>query len=221
MEIIPAKLLYFDIFFVKLLCYCIWLNYRNVEASPDLYSSFCQWKCNTLSHTKLVFGLSIPTFSNWMKSNDFWTSEYQTQLFYCFFAKLWTFVFIFVCLDTVIGFTTGILGDIYTSSSGIIKGSPILYNQGNAYNGTVFTCPSPGLYLFQVSIISSTNGKGVWIYKNFEQITFAFTGNSSPYGGGSVSAALWLDINDQVFLRSHYESIQIDSNSAFTGVKIT
>lgn len=130
-------------------------------------------------------------------------------------------VFKFLCLDPLIGFTTRLLGHTYSSSSEIIKGSPILYNQGNAYNGTVFTCPSPGLYLFQVSIISSTNSKGVWIYKNFQKITFAYTGNGSPYEGGSVSAALWLDIDDQVFLRPDYVSIQIDLNSAFTGVKIT
>lgn len=124
-------------------------------------------------------------------------------------------------LDKVIGFTTQLQSHTYSSSSEIIKGSPILYNQGNAYNGTVFTCPSPGLYLFHVSIISTTNNKGVWIYKNLQKITFAYTGNGSPYEGGSVSAALWLDINDQVSLRSNSESIQIDSYSTFTGVKIT
>lgn len=124
-------------------------------------------------------------------------------------------------LDTVIGFTTRLLGHTYSSSSEIIKGSPILYNQGNAYNGTVFTCPSPGLYLFQVSLISSTNSEGVWIYKNFQKITFACTGQGSPYDGGSVSAALWLDINDQVSLRSNVGSFHIDFNSVFTGVKIT
>lgn len=130
-------------------------------------------------------------------------------------------VFNFLCLDTLIGFTTRLLSHTYSNSAEIIKGSPILYNQGNAYNGTVFTCPSPGLYLFQVSIISSTNDKGVWIYKNSQKITFAYTGNGSPYGVGSVSAAMWLEIKDQVFLRPDYGSIQIDANSAFTGVKIT
>lgn len=123
--------------------------------------------------------------------------------------------------DTVIGFTTTLSGNIYSSSSEIIQGSPILYNEGNAYNGTVFTCPSPGLYLFQVTILSSTNGKGVWIYKNSQQITFAYTGNGSPYESGSASAALRLNINDQVYLRPNSASIQIDANSVFTGVKIT
>lgn len=52
-------------------------------------------------------------------------------------------------------------------------------------------------------------------------ITFAYTGNGSPYEVGSVSAALWLDIKDQVFLRPDSVSIQIDGNSVFTGVKIT
>lgn len=127
---------------------------------------------------------------------------------------------IILCLDTVIGFTTRLFGLTYSSTSEIIKGSPILYNEGNAYNGTVFMCPSPGLYLFQVTLISSTNAKGVWIYKNSELITFAYTGNGSPYEVGSASAALRLNINDQVYLRPDSASIQIDANSAFTGVKI-
>lgn len=128
---------------------------------------------------------------------------------------------IILCLDTVIGFTTRLQSHTYSSTSEIIKGSPILYNDGNAYNGTVFTCPSPGLYLFQVSIVSSSHSTGVRIYKNLRMLTLAFSGTSSPYSGGSVSAALWLDINDQVYLLPDSASVQIDSNSAFTGVKIT
>lgn len=128
---------------------------------------------------------------------------------------------IILCLDTVIGFTTRLQSHTYRSTSEIIKGSPILYNEGNAYNGTVFTCPSPGLYLFQVSIVSSSHGTGVRIFKNLQKLTLAFSGNSSPFGGGSVSSALWLDINDQVYLLPDSASLQIDPNSAFTGVKIT
>lgn len=126
-----------------------------------------------------------------------------------------------LCLDTVIGFTTRLSGHTYSSPSEIIKGSPILYNEGNAYNGTVFTCPSPGLYLFHVSIISSSSGSGVWIYKNSQRITLAYIGFSSPFDGGSVSAALRLNINDQVNLRPDSVLIQIHNLSAFTGVKIT
>lgn len=128
---------------------------------------------------------------------------------------------IILCLDTVIGFTTRLLTKTYSSASEIIVGSPILYNEGNAYNGTVFTCPSPGLYLFDVSIMSSTNSKGVWIYKNSERITFAYTGIGSPYESGSASAALRLNINDQVYLLPDVGSIQIYYPSAFIGVKIT
>lgn len=128
---------------------------------------------------------------------------------------------IILCLDTVIGFTTRLTSHTYSSPSEIIKGSPILYNEGNAYNGTVFTCPSPGLYRFHVSIISMTASRGVWIYKNSQQIAFAYTGHGSPYESGSTSAALRLNINDQVYLRPDTVSLQIGSSSAFTGVKIT
>ena len=63
-----------------------------------------------------------------------------------------------------VGFTTKLSGN-YGSSSSIIRGSTILYNGGNAYNGTVFTCPSPGLYLFHVSVIRRTKIAGTRIYK--------------------------------------------------------
>lgn len=128
---------------------------------------------------------------------------------------------IILCLDTVIGFTTRLRTHTYSSPYEIIKGSPILYNEGNAYNGTVFTCPSPGLYLFHVSIISSSESRGVWIYKNSERISFAYIGHGSPVESGSASAALRLNINDQVYLRPDYVSTEISSTSAFTGVKIT
>lgn len=134
-------------------------------------------------------------------------------------CTLWILVLICLCLDSSIGFTTRLQSQSY-STSDIIKGSPILYNQGNAYNGTVFTCPSPGLYLFQVSVISTSDSNGVWIYKNLIKLTLAYFGNVSPFSGASVSAAVWLNINDQVYLRLSSGSMNIDPNSVFIGVKI-
>lgn len=128
---------------------------------------------------------------------------------------------IILCLDTVIGFTTRLTSHTYSRPSEIIKGSPILYNEGNAYNGTVFTCPSPGLYFFHVSIISMTASRGVWIYKNSQRISFAYIGHGSPFESGSASAALRLNMNDQVYLLTDKESTEIGFTSAFTGVKIT
>nr|XP_022295512.1 uncharacterized protein LOC111105483 [Crassostrea virginica] len=123
--------------------------------------------------------------------------------------------------DTAVGFTTRLQQTTYSSSSSIIQGSPILYNGGNAYNGTVFTCPSPGLYLFHVSVLTSTKSGGIWIYKNSQQLTLAFAGNGDPqWNGASVSAATWLDVGDQVYLRPYSSTLYTDGNSAFTGVKI-
>ncbi|XP_022309586.2 uncharacterized protein LOC111115218 [Crassostrea virginica] len=119
-----------------------------------------------------------------------------------------------------VGFTTKLPSTTYSSTSSIIRGSPILYNGGNAYNGTVFTCPSPGLYLFDVSLLSITKNNGIWIYKNSQQLTLAWAGGDPQKNGASVSAAVWLDVGDQVYLRPHRSSLYIDGNSAFTGVKI-
>nr|XP_022310267.1 uncharacterized protein LOC111115723 [Crassostrea virginica] len=122
--------------------------------------------------------------------------------------------------DTAIGFTTRLYETTYSSSSSIIRGSPILYNGGNAYNGTVFTCPSPGLYLFHVSLITNTKNNGIWIYKNTQQLTLAYSGNEPQYNGASVSAAVWLDVGDQVYLRPYTSSLFVDGISAFTGIKV-
>ena len=126
-----------------------------------------------------------------------------------------------LCLSiTAIGFTVKLPTTTYTSRSSNILGNPILYNGGNAYNGTVFTCPSPGLYLFHVSLISTTVHDGSWIYKNSQQLTLAYTGGTPQNNGASVSAAVWLDVGDQVYLRPYGSSLYLDGNSAFTGVKV-
>lgn len=50
----------------------------------------------------------------------------------------------------------------------------ILYNQGSAFNGTVFTGRSPGLYLFHVSVITFSDYNGIRIFKNVQQLTLRF-----------------------------------------------
>lgn len=125
----------------------------------------------------------------------------------------------FYVIDVSIGFTTKLSGT-YNSHYDNIRGNQILYNQGSAYNGTVFTCPSPGLYLFQVSLVTQQED-GIWIAKNSQMLTYAYSGIDSHFISGSVSAAVWLDIGDQVSLRPNGVPITLDGNSAFTGVKIS
>ena len=109
----------------------------------------------------------------------------------------------------------------YNNRSSNILGNQILYNGGNAYNGTVFTCPSPGLYLFQVSLLTPTKYGGIWIYKNTQQLTLAYAGYVDPqWNGASVSAAVWLEVGDQICLRPHNSPMVIDQNSLFTRVKV-
>ena len=122
--------------------------------------------------------------------------------------------------DTAVGFTTKLYGTSYNSSSSIIRGSPILYNGGNAYNGTVFTCPSPGLYLFHVSLLTDTQYSGIWIFKNSQQLTLAYSGGDPQWNGASVSAVVWLNVGDQVYLLPFGSSLALIDNSVFTGVKV-
>ena len=115
-----------------------------------------------------------------------------TQITHCCAIK-------FLSSITAVGFTVKLPTTIYSSRTSNIPGNQILYNGGNAYNGTVFTCPSPGLYLFQVSLLTRTKYGGIWIYKNTQQLTLAYAGYVDPqYNGASVSAAVLLDVGDQI-----------------------
>lgn len=140
--------------------------------------------------------------------------KYSFQIYH-----LMHFICVVATKNTYVGFTTKLWGS-YSSTTTVIKGYQILFNQGNAYNGTVFTCPSPGLYLFHVSVLCSSETNGIWIYKNSQQLTLAYSGGDPQLNGASVSAAMWLDIGDQVYLLPHSSSLQLDSNSVFTGIKI-
>lgn len=126
---------------------------------------------------------------------------------------------IFLFSENPVGFTAKLDG-IYSDSSSIITSNKILYNHGNAYNGTLFTCPSSGLHLFQVSLITSSNNNGIWIYKNSEKLTLAWSSSFSTLDASTTSVATWLDIGDHVYLKASSASLNIDSNSAFIGVKI-
>lgn len=116
------------------------------------------------------------------------------------------------------GFTAKINGR-YSNGLAHIQSHELLFNKGNAYNGTVFTCQSSGLYLFLVTIITSNTNNGVWIYKNSKQLTLAWTGGDPQKNGASAFAITWLDPGDHVYLRPA-ASLIIDGESTFTGVKI-
>ena len=60
-----------------------------------------------------------------------------------------------------------------------------------------------------------------WLYKNSQKLTAAYVGIVDPrYNGASVSAVVWLDVWDQVYLRPHSSPMVLDQNSVFTGVKV-
>lgn len=126
---------------------------------------------------------------------------------------------LFMVFVVLAGITVRLMG-VYSNTSSNIESYMILYNQGSALIGTVFTCPSPGLYLFQVSVITFSDYNGIRLYKNFQQLTLAYSGASPQANGASVSAVTWWDIGDDVYLRPHNSSLDVDFNSVLTGIKI-
>ena len=69
-------------------------------------------------------------------------------------------------------------------------------------------------------MLTNTKRGGIRNYKNSQQLTLAFAGHNPQWDGASVSAAVWLDVGDQVYLRPYGSSLNLDGNSAFTGVKV-
>lgn len=69
--------------------------------------------------------------------------------------------------------------------------------------------------------MTTTNFGGIWIYKNSQKLTLALAGQvETKYNSASVSAAVWLDEGDQVYLRPHVSPMLVDRDSVFTGVKV-
>lgn len=116
------------------------------------------------------------------------------------------------------GFTTKLVGN-YNDKLAHIQGHNLLFNQHNAYNGTDFTCPSSGLYLFLVTLYTTDANDGVWIYKNSQALTEAWSGGDPRNIGASTFAVTWLNSGDHVYLRPQ-KALYVDHNSALSGVKI-
>ena len=71
-----------------------------------------------------------------------------------------------------------------------------------------------------MSLITSTEYAGIIIYKNSQWLTRANSGLEPQYNGVSTSAAVWLDVGDQVYLLTHDSPLYVNGNSVFTGVKV-
>ena len=85
----------------------------------------------------------------------------------------------------------------------------------------MFTCPSPGLYLFHVTLFTDSQRGGIYVYKNAQRLTLAYAGTGDPQSNGaSVSAAVWLDVGDQVYLRPSSSSMTVNGESIFMAVKV-
>ena len=73
---------------------------------------------------------------------------------------------------------------------------------------------------FHVTLLTTSTYGTIWIYKNSQKLTEAYAGNIEPqYKGISASAAVWLDVGDQVYLRPS-KSLYVYGHSAFTGAKV-
>ena len=71
-----------------------------------------------------------------------------------------------------------------------------------------------------MTVFTATKNNGICIYKNSQQLTLAYSGYDPQYNGASTSAAVLLDVGDQVLLRPYDSSLLVFRESVFTGVKV-
>ncbi len=100
-----------------------------------------------------------------------------------------------------IGF--GARGFNHTSSgaASVLSYSVVYTNAGNAFDGSIFTAPIPGLYSFSVSFmeILANPNVSVWIRVNGVNVEGTIAGSDSAQReSGSISAVLELQAGDQV-----------------------
>lgn len=138
-------------------------------------------------------------------------------------------------LSAVFRFFISVAMTAHSSSSltkyGIIKFDNIafsvgMYNQSTYKSTGKFVCESQGLYIFSVSIYSSTNGAYFSIYLNGNRISHTWIGynsnnpSSMRYTGTAVHS-LQLNLNDSVWV--YYDgTYHVESGvwSTFTIAKI-
>lgn len=112
----------------------------------------------------------------------------------------------------------------------VVKFDHVISNQGNGYNTTTgkFTCMTPGLYLFHLTVVSDTDWGYAFIVKNMIEINQALSTlegerKKRRYESGSTSVILTLRFGDEVWIKSggHTETTNFEWHSIFSGVLIS
>lgn len=84
-----------------------------------------------------------------------------------------------------------------------------------------FTCPSEGLYLISVEILSKSDPSNMYVYKNdLEVHYFYFSNDITHWNTGTAIVALELQVNDTVDARSANNVFVDNEGSCITIIKV-
>ncbi|KAK3785982.1 hypothetical protein RRG08_015240 [Elysia crispata] len=118
-------------------------------------------------------------------------------------------VLISVFSDQVTAFSAGLSQPRSLEAHQNVVFDHVYVNTGGGYNsGTgVFTCPTAGLYMFQINALTKID-HSMWLklYHNNNYICSVWGRTSSEYVPGSNTVILDLAQNDRVRIQSHSES---------------
>lgn len=118
----------------------------------------------------------------------------------------------------------------------VVKFDDVISNYGNGYSTDTgkFTCTTPGLYMFHLTVVSKTNWGYAYIVKNTTKIVLALStldlqllnnnnNGKTRFESGSTSAVVALKVGDEVWVKSGSttKTTSYEWHSAFSGVLIS
>ncbi|KAK3775000.1 hypothetical protein RRG08_036294 [Elysia crispata] len=104
-----------------------------------------------------------------------------------------------------IAFSAGLAHHEYLQASQKVVYDTIFVNVGGGYDSTtgVFTCPTPGLYMFQFHALShSSSNMWLELHHNYAYVSSIWGHIDQDYAAASNSVILRLAKNDQVYIQT-------------------
>merc|ERR1712212_165740 len=102
-----------------------------------------------------------------------------------------------------VAFSAGLSHHEYLTANQKVKYDTIYTNVGGAYDSStgIFTCPTPGLYVFQFHALSHSNSN-MWLelHHNYNYVSSIWGHVDNDYSAGGNSVILRLAKNDQVYI---------------------
>merc|ERR1712156_146725 len=102
-----------------------------------------------------------------------------------------------------VAFSAGLSHHEYLQANTKVKYDTIFTNVGGGYDSTtgIFTCPTPGLYVFQFHALShSTSQMWLELHHNYNYVASIYGHVDNDYAAGGNSVILRLAKNDQVYI---------------------